>query len=140
MCIYINAINVLLTYYSNMLTLVYATLGCVNQAWEAFFCNLIDNDESRKPVHFTKPARKHAFKEQDPVPATVMRCLTTLGLSSPCTLLAVKKRHRALAKQFHPDTNRGSQSKIVHFHTIQEAFGTLHAYYAKAKRTPPTQE
>ena len=83
------------------------------------------------PVAFKKTYDKPREAPPQSVPADILRCLTVLGLHPPTSLSCVKKRFRELAKQFHPDTNLGSKTRLTHFYALQEAFGTLQSYYAK---------
>lgn len=87
------------------------------------------------PVSYKKAHPKTKPRTNDSPPPKIIRSLAALGLRPPCTMAAIKKRYRELAKRFHPDTNRGSNADLTRFHAVQEAFGTLQTFYAKKKQT-----
>jgi curved DNA-binding protein CbpA len=48
-----------------------------------------------------------------------------LGVKSNATLKEIKKRHKILAKQYHPDKNPGNKDSEEQFKKMQAAYETL---------------
>jgi hypothetical protein len=58
-------------------------------------------------------------------PADLREPLSTLGLTWPTNLDAVKTRYKELAKLHHPDANGGSRDAEERLKTINLAYATL---------------
>lgn len=54
------------------------------------------------------------------------RALQIFGLTGPATLAEIKRRHRELAKRFHPDTGAAGDAEAMR--RINEAYRLLHDY------------
>ncbi len=86
-----------------------------------------------------KKSGKKQPDDNSELPRAIIESLAALDLEPPCTLTAIKKRYREMAKRFHPDTNQGNKSEIQRFHAVREAFGTLRTFYAKKEQTTYSQ-
>ncbi|MDD5094850.1 MAG: GvpL/GvpF family gas vesicle protein [Dehalococcoidia bacterium] len=64
---------------------------------------------------------------------TVDGARKVLGLDSETTLVEIKKAHRALARQYHPDSNHGEPDGVESFERITQAFDILVKYVRKCK-------
>lgn len=53
------------------------------------------------------------------------RARQVLGVEADASVTAIKKAYRRLARQYHPDCNRGSGSSIERFMLITEAYEYL---------------
>jgi DnaJ-domain-containing protein 1 len=67
-------------------------------------------------------------------PGDLREPLSTLGLSWPTTLDAVKSRYHELAKRHHPDANNGSRDAEERLKTINLAYATLRSRLAAEPR------
>jgi len=53
------------------------------------------------------------------------QALSSLGLPETTTLPEIKAKYRALARRYHPDTNRGSREHEARFQALTEAYTQL---------------
>jgi hypothetical protein len=90
-----------------------------------------EDEVLRDPLHIlasgginTAGNRSRPDKSRD-VPGDLREPLTTLGLTWPTTLDAVKTRYKELAKRHHPDANGGSRDAEERLKTINLAYATL---------------
>lgn len=56
---------------------------------------------------------------------TIRDCYHILGVSSKTTMEEVRRRYRALARQYHPDHHPDDPEAAVHFRRLAEAYETL---------------
>jgi hypothetical protein len=66
------------------------------------------------------------------------RCYELLGLPENSSLAAVKKQFRALAKQYHPDLNRGEKA-TAQFQQLLEAYERILKQDFETRRKPVVQ-
>lgn len=97
-------------------------LGRLGRAnWEA--------DAFTDPLHILDAAKLRRKTTERQVgrhpPAELREPLSTLGLSWPVTLEALKSRYKELAKATHPDTNRGDPAAEERFKLINLAYAAL---------------
>jgi hypothetical protein len=59
------------------------------------------------------------------------QALNTLDLDAPVDFATIKARYKTLVKQLHPDANGGSREAEEKLKTINLAYGTLKAAYAR---------
>ena len=72
------------------------------------------------------------------VPVDLREPLRVFGLSWPVTLEVVKARYKELAKQHHPDANRGSRAAEETLKTINLAYATLRGKLSAGAAAPPS--
>ena len=95
-------------------------LGPNVAAWE--------EDSLRDPLHILASAGINKSRPRGgtgETPGDLREPLTTLGLTWPTTLNAVKTRYHELAKRHHPDANNGSRDAEERLKTINLAYATL---------------
>jgi hypothetical protein len=71
-------------------------------------------------------------------PGDLREPLTTLGLTWPTSLDAVKTRYKELAKRHHPDANGGSRDSEERLKTINLAYATLRSRLVAEPRLAST--
>jgi DnaJ-domain-containing protein 1 len=86
------------------------------------------------PLSHKSSQKPYTASANNPAPKAVIAALALFGLKEPVTTAEIKKRHRELVKQHHPDTNGGKSGEARQFHLIQEAFTTLKKYYAPLRK------
>jgi DnaJ-domain-containing protein 1 len=83
----------------------------------------------RDPLHILATGGIHTSQQRGPhrdeTPSDLREPLSTLGLTWPTTLEAVKSRYKELAKRHHPDANGGSRDSEERLKTINLAYATL---------------
>lgn len=70
-----------------------------------------------------------------PLPRKLKKALDELELEHPTTQKDIKKRYKALVKQYHPDVNRNNKDAEERFKHITQAYKLLLEEYAT-----PTEE
>ncbi len=58
------------------------------------------------------------------------KALALFGLAEPVTVKEVKARYKKLAREHHPDVNKGSKAAEEQFKRVTEAYRLLLAHYA----------
>ena len=94
------------------------------QVFQAFF-----SDEVRKERGRSGKARRGDTNGRTLSPEE--QALHVLNLDSPVDFAAVKARYKTLVKQLHPDATGGSREAEEKLKTINLAYGTLKAAYAR---------
>jgi hypothetical protein len=86
-----------------------------------------EDEVLRDPLHIlaSAGANKPRARNGAEIPGDLREPLSTLGLSWPTTLDAVKSRYKELAKRHHPDANGGSRDAEERLKTINIAYATL---------------
>ncbi len=83
----------------------------------------------RDPLHILASGGINSGKGRprgvNETPGDLREPLSTLGLTWPTTLDAVKSRYKELAKRHHPDANGGSRDAEERLKTINLAYATL---------------
>ena len=107
-----------------------------------------DEDSLRDPLHIlanggisgaNNTARRGANGAANhETPGDLRAPLSTLGLSWPTTLDAVKTRYHELAKRHHPDANGGSRDAEERLKTINLAYATLRSRLVAEPRLAST--
>jgi hypothetical protein len=72
-------------------------------------------------------------------PPELREALGVLGLDWPVTLVAVKAKYKALAKQHHPDANNGDKGSEERLKTINLAYATLRGKLASHNASAPRE-
>ncbi|MSP00767.1 MAG: J domain-containing protein [Acetobacteraceae bacterium] len=86
-----------------------------------------DEGALRDPLHILASTgiNKSRGPAGEKTPTDLREPLTTLGLTWPTTLDAVKTRYKELAKRHHPDANGGSRDAEERLKTINLAYAAL---------------
>ena len=71
---------------------------------------------------------------------TLLECYRILGIHHEASWIEVKRAYRDLAKQYHPDKNRGSPAYESRFKEITRAYQILDGHFRKDKARPQVQE
>ena len=86
-----------------------------------------DEEMLRDPLHILSSGGVNRSRQRpdNETPGDLREPLSTLGLTWPVTLDAVKSRYKELAKRHHPDANGGSRDAEERLKTINIAYATL---------------
>ncbi|BCV22651.1 J domain-containing protein [Moorella sp. Hama-1] len=64
------------------------------------------------------------------------RARQVLGVDADAGIMDIKKAYRRLARQYHPDCNRGSSSNTERFMLITEAYNYLLRHQLPGRNSP----
>ncbi|MFA5592307.1 MAG: DnaJ domain-containing protein [Micavibrio sp.] len=89
-----------------------------------------------KTYHFTEEEPPQAEQRRSAISAQTPEgeALAIMGLEAPITLDAIKTRYKTLAKQYHPDLNKGDKKAEDLLKTINMAYTILKLSYAKFEK------
>jgi hypothetical protein len=88
----------------------------------------LDEAMARDPLHILNAGfGRRGPPPADEMPADLRESLATLGLAWPLTLPALKERYKELAKQHHPDANRGDPAAEERIKSINVAYAAVRA-------------
>lgn len=77
--------------------------------------------------------RKPSSSKANPqVPHAIRQALHVMGLEIPYTLTLLKKKYKELAKQHHPDLNKGSKTSEEKLKKINAAYQELKRFYHRS--------
>jgi hypothetical protein len=82
----------------------------------------------KDPFGFYKSATSSSL-ESIQVPIPVRQALRIMGLEIPYTLALLKKKYKELAKQHHPDLNKGSKISEEKLKKINAAYQELKIFF-----------
>jgi DnaJ domain len=103
-----------------------------------------EEDALRDPLHILASAGINQSRPRpgahgaNETPGDLREPLSTLGLTWPTTLDAVKSRYHELAKRHHPDANNGSRDAEERLKTINLAYATLRSRLVAEPRLAST--